>query len=636
MPKFITKTYPAAALVPCDPVPALSADREKKQFASTITDYEGLFLNYGYRETAYPYTMQNLYSEESPRPVHVAVLENDRLYAEFLVDFGGRLWKLYDKQRRRDVLYTNDVIRLRNLAIRNAWFSGGVEWNCGIIGHSPFTCSRMYCAAVTGKGGQDVLRFYEYERVRGMYYQMDFWLEEDRLMTQVRIENPNETVVPMYWWSNMATPEYPDGRVIVDADSAYNNSDGMGVKKSPIPVDNGIDVSYPEHIPTTMDYFYRVPATADKFIANVDPDGYGLLQFSGHRLQGRKLFSWGHLQGSKSWQNLLTDQAGDYVEIQAGLGKTQYECIPMPPKTAWCFSECYTLANLAGVEINAPYRDLVAAVQAQMAGIYTSDQLDGLARENEQDISLQPGKVIYNGSGYGYLVDALTHTAPAHLTFAPDDTVAPYLALLEGKPMTGTPAFAYGAAMERLLDDHADDPCWQIPYQKALLLYDRRDFAGAAARCQTAFLYDNNAYLNHLYAHILYQLGDRRASYFAKKAIAQAPDNYALCESLAVLLLAGGDYRAVVDSCAQMAPSIAALPRLQMYLSRAWLELGDAKKAEQILLADGGLQLTDFREGDRFLDRLYRRIRVALYGEQYKEIIVPQKFDFIVSDFKTD
>ena len=45
-----------------------------------------------------------------------------------------------------DETYTNDVIRFRNLAIRNAWFSGGVEWNCGIIGHSPFTCSAMYCA----------------------------------------------------------------------------------------------------------------------------------------------------------------------------------------------------------------------------------------------------------------------------------------------------------------------------------------------------------------------------------------------------------------------------------------------------------------------------------------------------------
>lgn len=78
---------------------------------------------------------------------------------------------------------------------------------------------------------------------------MDFWLEGNRLMSAVRIENPNEEVVPMYWWSNMATPEYPGGRVAVAASRAYNNSDGMGIKKSSIPVDRGIDVSYPRIYP---------------------------------------------------------------------------------------------------------------------------------------------------------------------------------------------------------------------------------------------------------------------------------------------------------------------------------------------------------------------------------------------------
>ncbi|MCI6974137.1 MAG: DUF5107 domain-containing protein [Oscillospiraceae bacterium] len=191
--------------------------RDKPSFKSTISDYEGLFINYGFRETAYPYTQQNAYSEERERKVTVAVLENDEIYAEFLPTLGGRLWTLYDKRHKKN---KNDVIRFRNLAIRNAWFSGGVEWNCGVIGHSPFTCSQMYCAEVKGANGEEVLRFYEYERIRGVYYQMDFWLECNRLMSAVRIENPNEEVVPMYWWSNMATPEYPGGRVAVAASRA--------------------------------------------------------------------------------------------------------------------------------------------------------------------------------------------------------------------------------------------------------------------------------------------------------------------------------------------------------------------------------------------------------------------------------
>lgn len=62
----------------------------------------------------------------------------------------------------------------------------------------------------------------------------------------------------------------------------------MGIKKSSIPYDNGIDVSYPENISNTIDYFYDIFQNEDKFIANVDKDGYGLLQFSSNNLKGRK------------------------------------------------------------------------------------------------------------------------------------------------------------------------------------------------------------------------------------------------------------------------------------------------------------------------------------------------------------
>lgn len=231
MPRLETRNYRVSSLTQASDIPHLSLDKQPHQSKSDIDNFEGLFIDYGWRETTYPYTQQNAYAEETEQEITVAVLENEYLYAEFLPTLGGRLWKLYDKKKQKDVLYTNDVIRFSNLSIRNAWFSGGVEWNCGIIGHSPFTCSQMYCAFVKGKNGEDVLRFYEFERVREIYYQIDFWLDANKLMTAVRIENQNTEVVPMYWWSNMATPEYKGGRVVVPADSAYNNSDGMGIKK---------------------------------------------------------------------------------------------------------------------------------------------------------------------------------------------------------------------------------------------------------------------------------------------------------------------------------------------------------------------------------------------------------------------
>lgn len=636
MPRLEKKVYKVSSITSVSDVPHLSLDKDAHKAKSDIDNFEGLFIDYGWRETSYPYTQQNSYAEETEQEITVAVLENEYLYAEFLPTLGGRLWKLYDKKKQRDVLYTNDVIRFRNLSIRNAWFSGGVEWNCGIIGHSPFTCSQMYCAFVKGKNGEDVLRFYEFERVREIYYQIDFWLDENKLMTAVRIENQNSEVVPMYWWSNMATPEYKGGRVVVPANSAYNNSDGMGIKKSQIPFDNGIDVSYPENIPNTIDYFYDIAKNDDKFIANVDSEGYGLLQFSSSNLKGRKLFSWGHRRGSSHWQKMLTDKAGDYVEIQAGLGKTQYECIPMPPKCVWSFSECYTLADIPESKVNLPYNELVNAVREQIHSLGGCSALDEKLPDFPNDISLQKGDVVLSGSGFGYLNKTLGGKAPEHLAFYADDEVKPWIDLAENKTLMGRLSFAYGCKMENLLMKNRNICNWNIAYQLALLAYDRREFEKAKQYCAQSLIFDNNEYNNHLYGFILYQLDDERSVYFAEKCIDINSGSYCLAESVFALLLKQKAYSSVIGCFDKLSEDIKQNPRILMYLSMAYLKAGDAKKAEEILTGNGGLVLLDFREGDKFLDILYRSIRKTVYGENYNEVIVPEQFDFIVSDIKTE
>ena len=63
-----------------------------------------------------------------------------------------------------------------NLALRNAWSSGGVEWNCGIIGHHPFTCDDMACERLSFADGTPVLRMYQYERVRHLFYRVEAFL----------------------------------------------------------------------------------------------------------------------------------------------------------------------------------------------------------------------------------------------------------------------------------------------------------------------------------------------------------------------------------------------------------------------------------------------------------------------------
>lgn len=153
----------------------------------------------------------------------------------------------------------------------------------------------------------------------------------------------------------MAVPEYENGRVVVPAEQAFTGRKGMIVKVD-IPMVDGVEVTDYKKIPNSVDYFFAIQEEKPKFIANLDQDGYGLLQISTKRLQGRKLFSWGKRPGSDHWQEFLTDKAGRYVEIQAGLGKTQYGCIPMAPHTSWEWLEQYGAVQATRAILTRPIR----------------------------------------------------------------------------------------------------------------------------------------------------------------------------------------------------------------------------------------------------------------------------------------
>lgn len=630
MIEFTTKKYKCSTMLESSILPTISRDINiQSNGRAFIEDYEGLYIGYGSRDNCYPYRNQNHYIDETLQDVQVAILQNEYLYAEFLPSLGGRLWKLKNKKTGQDILYHNDVIRFRNLATRNAWFSGGVEWNIGIIGHTPYTCDNLYCAKVTGKNGEEVLRFYEFERVREVYYQIDCWLDKDKLYVRVSIHNNQLKTVPMYWWSNIATPEYKGGRVIVPANSAYNNSDGIGITKSKIPFDKGVDVSYPENIVNTIDYFYDISEKSPKFIANVDSSGCGLLQYSSCRLKGRKLFSWGHVPGSKHWQEQLTENAGDYVEIQAGLGKTQYECIPMPPKTHWDWIECYTSVEL-DIPVSSEYDKLVECVK----GKFSSDFMDELCEKTYDSIAMVKGDLISKGHGYGYLNDIINHNCPKHLQFDICADSKKWLDLFEtGKLCNANVAtdFLCGDSMEKLLLDNEkeNNTNWLLYYQLALIEYDMGSNDKALSYAEQSLLLDNNFQNNHLYMNLLKNMGDSKFVYYAEKILKIKNDNFSVVEDIFKMLLSSENYQLIVDSFDTIEVTIKNNARIKLYYAVALFNVGNAKKAEEILL-DKSFVINDFREGDKMLNNLYRNIREKLYGEKRENVVVPINLDFVV------
>lgn len=107
-----------------------------------------------------------------------------------------------------------------------------------------------------------------------------FWLDDDSsyLKCRMRIVNESTEVIPMYWWSNMAVPEYEQGHITVPASEAYAGT-GVECRKVSLPEVDGVDVSDYQKIPRSIDYFFNIPENEPKYIVNVDKNGKGFYSF---------------------------------------------------------------------------------------------------------------------------------------------------------------------------------------------------------------------------------------------------------------------------------------------------------------------------------------------------------------------
>ena len=152
-----------------------------------------------------------------------------------------------------------------------------------------------------------------------------------------------------------------------------------------------------------------------KDIANIDETGYGLLHISTGRLKSRKLFSWGNNDASDHWQEFLTDKAGRYIEIQAGLAKTQYGCIPMAPHTAWEWMERYGAAQISTELLNQNHWERARHFTKELD---IGSAWDAMEQKLADTKSMARGraKLVFEGSGYGALKKQGRMTE--HLEFA--------------------------------------------------------------------------------------------------------------------------------------------------------------------------------------------------------------------------
>ena len=639
--RVTTLTLPAASIGPENPLPDLAsagdAHARIEIDSATVTPEEARYMGWGRIHSILPYTLQDGYDRnQQTRALKCVELENVHMKAVFMPTLGGRLWSLYDKDAGRELLHRNPVFQPANLALRNAWFSGGVEWICGIIGHSPFTCDDMACEILTLSDGTPVLRMFAFERVRHLFYRVEALLPDEarELYIRVRIDNARQEDTAVYWWSNMAVNEGPDIRVIVPAEKAYRYGYGGKLSKVPVPrmdaeadklrgsaarlarEQGGIlhwDVSYPTCLPQSMDFFFDVPDQARPFIAAIGPDGYGMCQTSTHELRGRKLFAWSMGEGGRHWQRFLSTPESAYIELQAGLAHTQLEHLPMPAGASISWLESYGAVQADPAKAHGG--DWEAAVQTVAEALEQrcpEEDLERLHQHLKDELDGQTGEVIHQSMGYAHCEKALLGEAFSTVGLSLDAmrkregeqlwlTLAETGALPCPDPLDAPLSYQISAEWEEKLrqavksgrSDH-----WFARYQLGVMAHHRADMAVAEAEYSRSLVLARNPWALRCLALIR----KAQAPDLLLEAARMKPIRPLVVEAMDALLQAGR-FGELLRFHETLPGELKQDGRVMSYQAAALLRSGQLDAAEAILR--GPIVLTDVREGNTLLTDLW-------------------------------
>lgn len=621
-------TLPAAELGADNPLPAL---RPLGTLAE-LTNVDELAadmaerIRYGRLRTLLPYSVQDGYGRpRTERAIATVVLENEHLRATVLPEFGGRLWSLVDRATDRELLFCNGVLAFANLALRGAWFAGGVEWNLGSTGHSTLTCAPLHVARVATADGDPVLRLWEWERSRDLVFQVDLRLPPGArcLYVNVRVRNPNDDAeVPLYWWSNMAVPQRPKTRVLAPATAAWRSGYTGRLEYVAVPVPDDGDASYPAQAPRAADYFFDIDPSRRPWIAALDEHGYGLAHTSTAALRGRKLFCWGASAGGRRWQEWLTGPDAEYAEIQAGLATTQLEHVRLGAGAELCWTEAYGPVQVS--EPAAEWQQACAALESALADVVTPAEVDAAHTAWRAAVAdTEPAELLATGSGWGALelraraADALpgtpfaapTRPTPAEQVFAAllDTGSLPSLDPAEPPPLPPTTEH-----WQRRLAGAGSG--WLAQLYRGLALAATGDDAAARSALTASLLDRRTAWALHALALLP---GADRCGLLAE-AVTLAADCAPLRLALAVAQLEDGDPSGALATLDGFPGDDPRFGRSCLLRARALVAAGDLDAAASVFAA--GFEMADIREGSDELTATWR----AVAGDAP----LPARYDF--------
>lgn len=268
----------------------------------------------------YPYTKFEGYTDKGTMKGWKFVeLENPYIKVSVTPEIGGKIWGAYDKATNFPFVYFNHVVKFRNVAMRGPWSSGGIELNFGDIGHAPTVATPVDYATRTNSDGSVSCFVGAWDWSARTRWTVEINLPKDKALftTKSRWFNASPLETSYYHWINAGF------KAAGNLEFAFQGSHTLGHDGDirPWPKDSlGRNLNFYEQNNFGSYKSYHVLGKPSDFYGGYwHDDQAGFVHYAPFSDKlGQKIWIWGLSRQGMIWENLLTDNDGQYVELQSG------------------------------------------------------------------------------------------------------------------------------------------------------------------------------------------------------------------------------------------------------------------------------------------------------------------------------
>ncbi|MFI0429355.1 DUF5107 domain-containing protein [Mariniflexile sp. HMF6888] len=270
----------------------------------------------------YPYYIFDGYASHGEyRDWKIVELENPYIKVKVLPEVGGKVMGAIEKSTGEEFVYLNHVMKFRAIGVRGPWTSGGIEHNFGLdLGHAPWTAAPVDYLMKNNEDGSVSCFVGGIDLASRSQWRVEIRLPKDKAYFETRSlwYNPTPLHHAYLSWENAAYKATNDLQFFFPGTHHINHNGGV----APWPIDNeGRDLSFYKNNNFGTAKSYHVMGTFTNWYGGYWHDkSFGFGHWAPYEdAPGKKLWIWPLSRSGGIWEDLLTDNDGQYIEAQSGV-----------------------------------------------------------------------------------------------------------------------------------------------------------------------------------------------------------------------------------------------------------------------------------------------------------------------------